>query len=476
MAFFAVDDPWERIPDRRRTDRVDALLAVAFVLLAALGVEILRSLDALSDSAHQGVLPYVAILTGTLPLAVRRRWPLAVMAWMALHMFVVGVTIPQVMGSPTMQVAYFVAIFTGVAWARDRRLMIIVAIGVLLLMFGWITYDFAVGSGVSEIMRRSGQPMPEQGLFSPAVAYVIYILVINLAYFGGAIVAGQVAWRSAKQRLRLTEQARTIEEQAAELQEQAVIEERLRIARELHDVVAHHVSVIGIQASGARRVLRRDPDTAEAALRTVETSARDAVTQMRGLLGALRSRTATSPSGEADRTPEPTLRDLPVLVDACRRDGLDVRFSVVGDGAEAFDAVSPQVGLSLYRTVQEALANVRRHSTAREATVVLRVERDDAGGYAEVEVLDHGRPRGATAGTGLGLLGIRERISTHGGSGEIGPRLTGGYRVRVRLPLSGPGSARVGAEAGGDRAGETISVAAAAGASGTPSRTERGSQ
>jgi len=102
------------------------------------------------------------------------------------------------------------------------------------------------------------------------------------------------------------------------------------------------------------------------------------------------------------------------------------------------DRVSPAVGLTLYRTVQEALNNVRRHSTACRARVVLRVQTGAGrGGFAEVEVLDDGRPRSGTSGTGLGLLGMRERVASLDGALEIGPRVTGGFRVRVRLPLTG---------------------------------------
>ena len=128
-------------------------------------------------------------------------------------------------------------------------------------------------------------------------------LLINVVYFGGAIIGGQAAWRAALQRDRLAEQARTIDAQATSLQRQAVVEERLRIARELHDVVAHHVSVIGIQAAAARRVLRRDAEAAEAALRSVETSSREAVTQMRELLGTLRVAASDEPAPTAPGRP-----------------------------------------------------------------------------------------------------------------------------------------------------------------------------
>ncbi|MEW1952700.1 histidine kinase [Terrabacter sp. NPDC080008] len=436
--WAGVDVDWERVPaDPARTRRVDAWLALAFLLAGSLGVELLRSIDALGTQRDSWVWPHVAVAIGTVPLVWRRRWPLLVAAGLSLHLFAFGILMPAIAVSMPMQVVYFFALFTGVAWARDRRAMLGVVLGVVLLMFGWLTWQFAVGSGVQEAMSRGGQPLTRHGIFSPAAAYVVYSLLVNVVYFGGAIIGGQAAWRGALQRDRLAQQARTIDEQTTSLQRQAVVEERLRIARELHDVAAHHVSVIGIQAAAARRVLRKDADAAERALSSVETSSRDAVSQMRALLGTLRSGDETRTDGA--RAPEPRLTDVPALVDEVSAAGLRVECRVVEDCPGAVAAVPDPVGLSLYRTVQEALSNTRRHSTASAASVFVRVDRRPepgfAQGYAEVEVLDDGRPRSGTSGTGLGLLGVRERLAAHGGVSEIGPRVTGGYRVRVRMPL-----------------------------------------
>ncbi|WP_256794891.1 sensor histidine kinase [Terrabacter sp. Ter38] len=444
-AYFGVDTDWERVPDDSpRQRRADLWVALGFLVAGSLGVELLRSIDSLGAQQDSWVWPHVAVALGTLPLIWRHRWPLLVAAGLSLHLFVFGLLMPAVAVSMPMQVVYFLALFTGVAWARDRQAMLGVVAGVVLLMFGWLAWQLAVGSGVEEAMSRGDEPLVHQGLFSPAGAYVVYTLLINVFYFGGAIIGGQAAWRAALQRERLAAQARTIDAQATSLQRQAVVEERLRIARELHDVVAHHVSVIGIQAAAARRVLRRDPDAAEGALRSVETSSRDAVAQMRGLLGTLRAddhEGTSDGSGPGGRTraPEPGLADVTTLAREAATQGLEVECHVVEDVPGAAASVPAPLGLSLYRTAQEALANVRRHSTAASATVFVRVDRRPehgfAHGYAEVEVLDGGRPRSGTSGTGLGLLGVRERLATHGGVSEIGPRVTGGYRVRVRMPL-----------------------------------------
>ena len=437
-AWAGVDTDWERLPgDRARVQRVDAWLALAFLVVGSLGVELLRSVDALGAQEDSWVWPHVAVLLGTAPLVWRRRRPLLVASGLSLHLFAFGILMPAIAASIPMQLVYFLALFTGVAWARDRRLMLGVVAGVVLLMFGWLTWQFAVGSGVEQVLSRNGRSLSRRGLFSPVSAYVVYSLLVNVFYFGGAVLGGQAAWRAALQRDRLASQARTIEEQATELQRRAVVEERLRIARELHDVVAHHVSVSGIQAAAARRVLRRDADAAETALRSVEASSREAVAQMRALLGTLRSG-EEGPPGDA-RFPEPRLSDVPGLVEEATAAGVRVDCRVVEDPPGALAAVPDPVGLSLYRTVQEALSNTRRHSTASAATVFVRVDRRPepgfAHGYAEVEVLDDGRPRSGTSGTGLGLLGVRERLAAHGGVSEIGPRVTGGFRVRVRMPL-----------------------------------------
>ncbi|MBW8730886.1 MAG: histidine kinase dimerization/phosphoacceptor domain-containing protein, partial [Terrabacter sp.] len=262
-AYFGVDADWERVPDDSpRKRRTDLWVALGFLVAGSLGVELLRSIDSLGAQQDSWVWPHVAVALGTLPLIWRHRWPLLVAAGLSLHLFVFGLLMPAVAVSMPMQVVYFLALFTGVAWARDRQAMLGVVAGVVLLMFGWLAWQLAVGSGVEEAMSRGDEPLVHQGLFSPAGAYVVYTLLINVFYFGGAIIGGQAAWRAALQRDRLAAQARTIDAQAASLQRQAVVEERLRIARELHDVVAHHVSVIGIQAAAARRVLRRDPDAA----------------------------------------------------------------------------------------------------------------------------------------------------------------------------------------------------------------------
>ncbi|UFN44027.1 sensor histidine kinase [Nocardioides okcheonensis] len=435
LDWFGVDDAWER--PRPPVGRPDAVLALTVESVSLLALELVRSSGGFEHTDVPVWAQWLAVSSGAALLLGRRRWPLTVALLAAAHMFVAGVTMPEVMGQLSLQIVYFVALLSGVAWARDRRAMVVVVGTIVLFMFAWIGWQFALGSSIQEWL--DDEDLSEQiGVFPPIPAAIAITLLINVIYFGGAIVGGGVSWRAARQRHRLQEQASTIAAQAGRLREQAVVDERLRIARELHDVVAHGVSAMGIQAGAARRVLDRDPDAARRALANVEDASRDAVTQMRLLLGTLREGVgdrADAPADDAARAPGATVADLPSLVAAVSGEGLSVSLDVVPDCEVVAERVPRGVGLAVYRTVQEALANVRRHSTADAVSVVVRV--DAEGSYAEVEVVDNGRSRHGTSGSGLGQLGIRERAATHGGHVEIGPRVTGGYRVRVRYPLEG---------------------------------------
>lgn len=431
LTWFGVDDTWER--PRPPIGRQDVVLAASVEAISLLALELVRSSGGFEHTDVPVWAQWSAVSSGAALLLGRRRWPLTVALVAAVHMFVAGVTMPEVMGQLSLQIVYFVALLSGVAYARDRRAMTVVIATILLFMFAWIAWQFAVGSSLQEWLDE--EELDERlGPFPPIPSAIAITLLINAIYFGGAVVGGGVSWRAARQRHRLEEQATTIAAQAGRLREQAVVDERLRIARDLHDVVAHGVSAMGVQAGAARRVLDRDPDAARTALSHVEEASRDAVTQMRRLLGTLREGTGEADHAGADgRTPEAGVADLPGLCAEVGEQGLAVHLDVVEVQDAAASRLPRGIGLAVYRTVQEALTNVRRHSTADTVSVVVRV--DEVASYAEVEVVDNGRPRHGTSGSGLGQLGIRERAATHGGQVDIGPRVTGGYRVRVRYPL-----------------------------------------
>jgi signal transduction histidine kinase len=442
--------------------RGDIVVAAALALFSGLVLEVTRSIGVLEHVAAPVWAQWLAVLTGAALLVGRRRWPLTVTGLAAVHMFVVGVTMAPIMSSIPMQIIYFYAIFSGVAWARDRRSMLLVVGAVLTFMFGWVAWQFAAGSAADEVVEQFGGTSDADGLMGPFAAIVLYSFLINILYFGGAVLGGQVAWRGARQRARLADQASTIAAQADGLRRKAVLDERLRIARELHDVAAHHVAVIGIQAGAARSALDKRPEAAAASLSAVEVASREAVREMRSLLGTLR--TLEDERHDDSRTPEPGLADLPELVASIDHQGLEVTLHCVEDPPGSAEVVPRPVQLSLYRTAQEALANTVRHSSATRVGVTVRATQvRSVGGYVELEVVDNGRPRPGTSDSGLGLLGVRERAAHHRAEVEIGPRLGGGYRVRLRVPLHSQDPSAAAPRPDGTAAGGAASRGTAAG-------------
>jgi len=206
--------------------------------------------------------------------------------------------------------------------------------------------------------------------------------------------------------------------------EAAIVEERARIARELHDVVAHAISVIVLQARGGRKLLDAEPAEARQALDAIERTASQALGEMRRLLGLLRES-----DEELARAPQPTLAVLDDLVARVRAAGLPVEVAVVGTPAE----LPPGVDLSAYRIVQEALTNALKHAGPATARVTVRY----GDGELDLEVSDDGAGgAGNGDGGGQGLTGIRERVAVFGGDVEAGLKPEGGYAVRARLPYS----------------------------------------
>ncbi|MBB6033594.1 sensor histidine kinase [Phytomonospora endophytica] len=211
----------------------------------------------------------------------------------------------------------------------------------------------------------------------------------------------------------------------------AVDAERARIARELHDIVSHNVSVMVVQTSAAREVLATMPEEAATAMAAVEGAGRDALTELRTLLGVL----APSASGDDENlSPQPSLSRLSPLVDRIAFAGLPVEVRVIGEPRR----LPAGVDLTAYRIVQEALTNALKHGDGKPAQVTVRY----AEGHLRVEVLNSGpsvlagdRPESRPEGTGRGLVGLRERVAVYGGDLDARRRLGGGYRVRARIPL-----------------------------------------
>ena len=234
-----------------------------------------------------------------------------------------------------------------------------------------------------------------------------------------------VAWVAGLAVRARAEQAEVAESRATQA-EHAVFEERVRIARELHDVVAHHVSMMGVQAGAARVVIDRDRIKAKESLTAIEVSSRQAVGELHRLLGFLRQA-----GDQDDLAPRPGLSQLPRLAASMSESELAVAVSIEGEER----SLPPMIGVSAYRIVQEALTNTLKHAAASRADVRVRYWPDEL----EVEIIDDGRGATALSGTspgGLGLIGMRERAALHGGQLTAGSASGGGFAVRVKLPTS----------------------------------------
>jgi signal transduction histidine kinase len=238
-------------------------------------------------------------------------------------------------------------------------------------------------------------------------------------WFIAVALAGDVVSRRRRSREALAEQTELTELEKAR---RAVLEERARIAREMHDVVAHHMSMIAVQAETAPYRITGLPEPALAEFTTIASGAREALTDMRRLLGVLRAE-----DSDTLLAPQPGLSDVGALVETARRAGVTVRVET-----EGIEHVPEAVGLAAYRIVQEALANAARHSPGGPVHVAVR----GSAGLLRLEVGNGpGSPAVAAGGPGHGLIGMRERAALLGGTLEAGPQPGGGYRVDARLPL-----------------------------------------
>jgi signal transduction histidine kinase len=245
-----------------------------------------------------------------------------------------------------------------------------------------------------------------------------------IVLFSGCWALGRVGRSRARLTAELRARTAQLERERAERERGAVARERVRIARELHDVVAHSVSVMVVQAGAARSVLDRDPGASVRALTAVEATGREALTEMRRLLGILR------PDGQhAEHSPQPSLDRLGALIARSRDAGLEVELSVEGEAGP----LAPGVDLTAFRLVQEGLTNALKHGGRGRARVVLRWSPE----VLEVEianrVADDGGAAHGLAGAGQGLVGMRERVALCGGELRAGP-IGRGFVVRARLP------------------------------------------
>ena len=225
-----------------------------------------------------------------------------------------------------------------------------------------------------------------------------------------------------KRAAELEERASRLERELEERAHLAVLAERTRIARDLHDLVAHSVSLMTVQAGAARLLLPDDPARACEPLLSVEKTGREALADLRRLFGIVRSE-----EGDAALTPQPGLARLDALLEQTRTAGLPVEVAIEGERR----LLSPGVDLTAYRIVQEALTNALKHAGPARAQVTIRYGRE----VLDLKITNDGRRTQNGEGTGHGLVGMRERVTLYGGELEAGPRGRDGYAVRARLPI-----------------------------------------
>ncbi|MEV5211106.1 histidine kinase [Micromonospora sp. NPDC053740] len=363
----------------------------------------------------------------------------------ALGLFLITLTVESDWGLPPPIALLFAAMTVAPLLALPRRPLLAWRLTVLALLvctfnapadqaWPW-TPPLALGSiaVVAVVFARVDRPVLAWVVAISTVPVLTLVHPDNrvpvLLLLGALAIVGDLIRRNRLSRHALAAQAELSER---EQERRAVLEERTRIARELHDVVAHHMSLIAVQAETAPYRLTDVPAPAAAEFVAIAASARDALTDMRRLLGVLRSET-TGPQ----TAPQPDLTDLGAMVDAARRAGLPVTLD-----AEPVDndRVPAPVGLAAYRIVQEGLANAARHAAGAAVRVTVRVGRSGLGVRVENSPAD-ARPT-ADGGSGHGLTGMRERATSLGGTFTAGPLPDGGYAVAAELPYDVEGGDR----------------------------------
>ncbi|WP_328461450.1 histidine kinase [Actinoplanes sp. NBC_00393] len=413
-----IADDWRRPGPTPTQRRNDVWIGLAVMAVAVLNLFLSRSAGILHSDDVPARAEQIAWAVGTtLPLAWRRRWPEAVAIVMSV-LFIGS----QFRGAQEQQVAsyaLFAAIYTLGAWGPDHRRSRFMRLGIIAAMFVWLTVSFLTTVDEMTSADFSGASGELPALWS----LVFNIYGLNVVFFGSVYLIGDAAWNSAHRQHQLENQAAELRAAQAAAAERAVIGERVRIARELHDVVAHHVSVMGIQASACRRAMDKDPARARTALTAIEDGARTAVDELRRMLGALRASGATTDTAAAG------IDRIPQIADNARDAGLAVQYAAYGEQVALPDSVSQ----AAYRIVQEAVTNTLKHANATSLDIRVRY----LSGGVELDVTDDGRGGAPGAAGGMGLIGMRERVAVHDGELEHGPRGGGGgYRVRARLPYA----------------------------------------
>jgi signal transduction histidine kinase len=346
------------------------------------------------------VLGYGLVLLHTLPLVARRRFPGIVLALVvASGLAGAAIGLPRFFQGPAILVALYSVAAYGSRWVS------------------------VAGLALAEVGLAAVQLTPF-GVEFEGPALVVFMGILAAAWLLGHFAHNYRAYAA-----RLEERTAELERAREELARRAVTEERLRLARELHDVVAHAMSVIAVQSGVGAHVADNQPEEVGKALAAIEATSRDALTELRRLLGVLRQ----DGEPQASLAPVPGLANLDALLAEVAKAGLAVKLRVEGRPAP----LPAGLDLSAYRIIQEALTNVVKHAGPATAQVTICYRDQEV----TVEVTDDGRGVGAVAGdgrrgTGHGLIGMQERVAAFGGDLEVGPRPGGGFRVAARLPVA----------------------------------------
>ena len=375
----------------RRPFAVDAVAAVSCVLVTGPIMMLLAHDSAMADMRWAGA----ASLVGCLLLLGAHRWPLSTV-WATAA---IGATVLALLPQATPPSAPVVAALFLLAVRTNRRIVVrtSAAVGIALT-----AEAFAV--------------RPELSALGANLAVAAWTQLPSA--LGDAFRSRRELLVSYKER---AERAEATSEQEAH---RRVTAERMRIARELHDVVAHHLTLVNAQAGVAHHLVRQDAERAYEALGQIRDTSRAALDELRATVGLLRQ--ADEP--DQPRAPAPGLRDLPALLDSFRHAGLPVDVQRTGE----YDAVPPLTDLTAYRVIQEALTNAGKHVGGAHAHLTIAVH----GNRLEVIVADDGGDGRITrAGTGLGLVSLRERVRVADGTLQAGPNPEGGFRVHAVLPL-----------------------------------------
>ena len=366
-----------------------------WVIVALLGGSALYEIWVNPGGSWPGSPMVNTLLAATIvvPVLFRRRYPLA-----ALLLILAASAVQYANGGNAFQpfFAFILAFYAVAAHSELRRAVLGGVIGAILVL-GADVGKLLEGESVGEVV--------------PAWFFIAGVWVFGRWMRNRGFQTRQLADRAARLEIEREEKARA-----------AVAEERARIARELHDVVAHSVSVMVVQAQAAQRLTGDEQaPLRQQTLRSIETTGRQALVEMRRLLGVLRHTEA-----DLSLAPQPGLDDLEDLIRQVRGAELPVELRVEGEAAP----LPPGVDLSAYRIVQEALTNTLKHAGPAKARVTIRYRNDEV----ELEITDDGAGMGNGGGSGQGLIGMRERVAVYGGVFESGEH-DGGYRVRARLPL-----------------------------------------